>query len=104
MLAGNKPLDHTSWTCKHLTNTVDTDLVFFDFAVYPDCVGVYDTWDILCRLPEKGGKKDRRDSRDEREGRKRNRNEREETEEIKTFPLYPYPKTGLAQLLDAPVT
>ena len=69
---------------------------------------------ILCRLPEKGRKKDRRDSRgDEREGlgRKRNRNESEETEEIKTSPSIitcykdsrPCPTVSQYQL-DAPVT
>ena len=50
-------------------------------------------WVILCRLPEKGRKRDRRDSRRaEREGqrRKRNTNESEETEEMKTFSLYLY--------------
>ena len=60
-------------------------------------------WVILCRLPEKGRKRDRRDSRGdetERQGRKRNRNESEETEEIKTFPstLTCYKDSSLAQL------
>ena len=55
---------------------------------------------ILCRLPEKGRKKERNESRgDERkeQGRKRERNESKETEEIKTFPL-PLPATRLTGL------